>query len=69
MIGKKYKHYMGAIYQVLHIALDTKTSNEVVVYQNVNDSRVFARELEEFNGIVISKGKPSPVNRFEEIRE
>ncbi len=39
-----YQHYKnGHIYKILHIALDSETHEEMVVYQGIYDSEEFGR--------------------------
>ena len=65
-LGKKYRHFKGNEYLVLHLAKNSETMEPMVVYQALyGDYGVWVRPLEMFleqvkvNGIL--------VNRFEEI--
>lgn len=65
-IGKKYKHFKGGEYLVLHIAKHSETEELMVVYQPLYGERgIWVRPLEMFlsqkevNGVM--------VNRFEEM--
>lgn len=40
-IGKRYRHYKGKEYTVLHIARHTETLEELVVYQAEYDTEDF----------------------------
>ena len=41
--GGLYRHYKGGIYKVLHIATHTESSDELVIYQDENKERTWAR--------------------------
>ena len=69
MIGKKYRHFKGHIYEVIAIAKDSETVKDMVVYQNVETKEVWVRPYEMFISKV-DKNKYSNVlqeYRFEEI--
>lgn len=64
-IGKKYRHFKGKEYLVLHIAKHSETLEELVVYQALyGEKGIWVRPLDMFleqvevNGVL--------VNRFEE---
>lgn len=66
IIGKRYRHFKGKEYMVLHLAKDSETMQDLVVYQALyGEKRVWVRALEMFlgqkevNGILI--------NRFEAL--
>ena len=65
-IGKKYRHFKGNEYLVMHIAKHSETLEELVVYQALYDEMgVWVRPLEMFLEQVEVDGQI--VNRFEEI--
>jgi hypothetical protein len=67
-IGKKYRHFKGNEYLVLHLAKHSETLEELVVYQALYGERgVWVRSLGMFLGQKDVDGKL--VNRFEEIEE
>jgi len=67
-IGKKYRHYKGKEYKVLHIAKHSETLEELVIYQALyGEWGIWARPLDMFLEQVRVDGKL--VNRFEEIAE
>lgn len=67
-IGKKYRHFKGNEYRVLHLAKDSETLEDLVVYQAVYGEKVvWVRPLEMFLGQKEVNGET--VNRFEEIEE
>ena len=65
-IGKKYRHFKGNEYFVMHIAKHSETLEELVVYQALyGEMGVWVRPLEMFLEQVEVNGQM--VNRFEEI--
>ena len=65
-IGKKYRHFKGKEYLVMHIAKHSETLEELVVYQALyGEMGVWVRPLDMFLEQVEVDGKI--VNRFEEI--
>lgn len=65
-IGKKYRHFKGNEYLVMHIAKHSETLEELVVYQALyGEMGVWVRPLEMFLEQVEVDGQT--VNRFEEI--
>ena len=67
-IGKKYRHFKGNEYLVLHLAKHSETQEELVVYQALYGERgIWVRPLAMFAEKVEVNGKL--VNRFEEIEE
>lgn len=64
--GKKYRHFKGKEYLVLHIAKHSETLEEFVVYQALYGERgIWVRPLNMFAEQVEVNG--NLVNRFEEI--
>lgn len=65
-IGRKYRHYKGNDYLVLHLAKDSETLEEVVVYQALYGERgVWVRPLKMFGEFVQVNGVM--VKRFTEL--
>lgn len=65
-IGKKYRHFKGNEYLVMHIAKHSETLEELVVYQALyGEIGVWVRPLDMFLEQVEVNGQM--VNRFEEI--
>ncbi len=65
-IGKKYRHFKGKEYLVMHIAKHSETLEELVVYQALyGEMGVWVRPLDMFLEQVEVDGQI--VNRFEEI--
>jgi len=75
IIGKKYKHFKGKMYQVLDIVYDSETNNDeepkkVVIYQALyGDNLKWARPYDMFNSEVDHEKYPevSQKYRFEEV--
>ncbi|MGY0373337.1 DUF1653 domain-containing protein [Clostridium sp. JNZ J1-5] len=67
-IGKKYKHFKGKKYLVLHLAKHSETLEDLVVYQALyGEFGIWVRPLQMFLEQVEVDGKV--VNRFEECTE
>ena len=67
-IGKKYRHFKGKEYLVLHIAKHSETLEELVVYQALyGEKGIWVRPLDMFLSQVEVNGML--VNRFEECEE
>lgn len=43
--GKRYRHYKGGIYTVLHLAKHTETDEILVIYQSDGFGSYYARPL------------------------
>lgn len=64
--GKKYRHFKGNEYLVLHIAKHSETEEELVIYQALYGERgIWARPLAMFEESVEYEGKT--VERFKEV--
>lgn len=77
IVGKKYRHFKGNLYEVLLIAYDSESNNDeqlkkVVVYKALyDDGKVWVRNYDMFNSLV-DKEKYPEVNqkyRFELVDE
>ena len=67
-IGKKYRHFKGKEYLVLHIAKHSETLEELVVYQALyGEEGIWVRPPDMFLEEVEVDGKL--VNRFEECED
>lgn len=67
-IGKKYRHFKGNEYLVLHLAKHSETLEDLVVYQPLyGEKGIWVRPLPMFLEQVEVEGKV--VNRFEECDE
>lgn len=66
VIDKKYRHFKGKEYLVLHVAKHSETLEELVVYQALYGERgIWVRPLSMFLEEKEVDGKI--INRFEEI--
>lgn len=54
--GKRYQHYKGGHYRVLHLAKHTENEEILVIYQSIHYGTYYARPLENWNTPV--KGNP-----------
>lgn len=64
--GKKYRHFKGNEYLLLHLAKHSETREDLVVYQALYGERgIWVRPLSMFTEQVEVDGKM--VNRFDEI--
>jgi hypothetical protein len=44
IVGGVYRHFKeGALYKVLHLAMDSETQTEVVVYQSIATGQIWVR--------------------------
>lgn len=67
IIGKKYRHFKGNEYLVLHVARHSETLEDMVVYQALYGERgIWVRALSMFLEEKEVHGKI--INRFEEIK-
>ncbi|WHH59565.1 DUF1653 domain-containing protein [Petroclostridium sp. X23] len=67
-VGKRYRHFKGNEYLVLHIAKHSETLEELVVYQALYEEHgIWVRPLEMFLDQKEVDG--TLINRFEEIDE
>ena len=55
IIGKVYKHYKGNKYQVLALAKHSETSEDMIVYQNIEKGDVWVRPKRMWFEIVDNK--------------
>ena len=68
MIGKYYRHFKGAMYEVTDIVLDCETLEPMVVYKALADKRTaWCRELKDFETILDKNKYPESTQerRFE----
>ena len=64
----KYRHFKGGEYEVIGIAKDSETLEEMVVYRALyGDGELWVRNAEMFGETVTREGKTFP--RFEYIGE
>ncbi len=71
LVGRKYKHFKGHIYEVLAIAKDSEDLSLKVVYKNIENEEVWVRPIDEFLSKVDKNKYPDVTqeNRFELIND
>ena len=62
--GEIYRHFKGNLYEVLAIATHTETEELMVVYQEVNGEKTYARPLEMFVSQVDKEKYPEVLQTF-----
>ena len=67
-VGSIYKHFKGNLYQVLAIAQNTETEEQVVVYVDIKNDKTWVRPYDMFNSLVDKEKYPDLIQkyRFEE---
>ena len=49
IVGKKYRHFKGNLYEVICIAKDSETLKDVIVYQDLSDNtKIWVRDYDMF---------------------
>ncbi|MFI3260137.1 MAG: DUF1653 domain-containing protein [bacterium] len=68
-INSLYRHFKGGVYEVLLIAKDVDTLEDIVVYQNIKDKQIWTRKYTEFASQVDKEKYPDILDtyRFTEI--
>ena len=51
-VGKTYKHYKGNIYRIIALAKHSETTEDMVVYQNIEKGDIWVRPKSMWNEIV-----------------
>lgn len=70
IVGKRYRHFKGGIYEVIDLAVDTETEDIMVVYKDIEKpSLVWVRPFAAFLSRVNKTKYPDAEQemRFEEI--
>ena len=62
--GEIYRHFKGNLYEVLAIATHTETEELMVVYQEVNGEKTYARPLEMFVSKVDKEKYPEVLQTY-----
>jgi hypothetical protein len=67
--GEKYRHFKGAIVEILEIAKDSETLEDMVVYKHTDTNEVWVRPLSMFLSKVDARKYPDVKQeyRFEKI--
>ena len=71
VIGGIYKHFKGNVYQVICIAKDSETLDELVIYKDTNSDKIWARNMDMFLSKVDKEKYPEVIQeyRFEYIKK
>lgn len=69
--GEKYKHFKGMIVEILEIAKDSETLEEMVVYKHTDTNEIWVRPLSMFLSKVDTEKYPDVKQeyRFEKVVE
>lgn len=69
--GEKYKHFKGMIVEILEIAKDSETLEDMVVYKHTDTNEVWVRPLSMFLSKVDTEKYPDVKQeyRFEKVVE
>ena len=51
-VGKIYKHYKGNVYKIIALAKHSETTENMVVYQNVDKGDIWVRPKSIWNEVV-----------------
>lgn len=67
-VGTKYKHFKGTVYEVIAIAKDSETLEDLVIYKH--DDKVWSRKKDMFESKVDKEKYPDVKQeyRFEEVK-
>lgn len=67
--GEKYRHFKGAIVEIIEIAKDSETLEDMVVYKHTDTNEVWVRPLSMFLSKVDTEKYPDIKQeyRFEKI--
>ena len=58
LVGRKYKHYKGGIYEVDSFAINVATNSPMVIYRKVETGEYFARPADNwFETITVPRFK------------
>ena len=66
-IGAKYRHFKGIIVEVLMLAKDCETLEELVIYRELSDGSIWVRPCSAWFDNIVRPGIDQP--RFVEVAE
>ncbi len=64
-VGAKYRHFKGIEVEVLYIAKDYETLEDLVVYRELSDNSIWVRPAKNWSDQIVRPGVNQP--RFLEI--
>lgn len=64
IIGGIYRHFKGNIYKVLMIGYDTEDESKKVIYQGIDNEKVWIRDYNMFLSPVVKNKYPDILNEF-----
>ena len=56
ILGKKYRHYKGNLYEIIALAKHSETLDEMIIYKSLKDGAVWARPKSMWNDVVDDNG-------------
>jgi hypothetical protein len=56
----KYRHYKGGLYEVIGLATESDTEEDMVVYKSLETGRLFVRRKDVFLGKANKDGEECP---------
>lgn len=63
--GRKYRHFKGNVYEVLHLATHSETGETYVVYRQLyGDYKVYVRPYEMFASLVDREKYPDVMQKY-----
>ena len=48
LVGCRYRHFKGGVYEVILCALHTETNEVLVIYEDVKHGKIYARPVDMF---------------------
>lgn len=64
IVGRKYKHFKGGIYQILNFATHTESGEYLVIYKSQDTGKIWARSFEMFNSEVDKNKYPNVEQKY-----
>ena len=55
-VGNIYRHYKGNVYKIIALAKHSETTEDLIVYQSVDNGDIWVRPQKMWNEIVDAKG-------------
>ncbi len=67
IVGRRYKHFKGDVYEVLRIAAHSESNAMMVVYRLETDGSVWTRALESWLSHIVANDDLCIIDRFQLI--